>query len=102
VLIAFSFLTQMHERYAFGALVFLALLVTEPGTRWLALVFGVTFTLNLLAAIPPTPVIGTWLPVAGALGVMGSIAILAITFAALRMLVATRPGPVGAPAPRAP
>jgi hypothetical protein len=102
VLIAFSFLTQMHERYAFGAVVFLALLVTEPGVRWLALAFGVTFTLNLLAAIPPTPEIGAWLPVAGALGIVGSIAMLAITFVALRMLVATRPGPVGAPEPRAP
>jgi hypothetical protein len=102
VLIAFSFLTQMHERYAFGALVFLALLVTEPGTRWLALAFGGVFTLNLLAAIPPTPEIGAWLPVSGVLGVAGSIAMLAITFAAMRTLAASPPDPVGAPAPPAP
>ena len=102
VLVVFSFATQMHERYAYGALVFLALMIGRPGPRWLGLAFGVVFTLNLLAAVPPTPDIGTLLPVSGVLGVGGSIAMLAITYAALRMLVATQPGPVGAPAPRAP
>lgn len=102
VLVVFSFATQMHERYAYGALVFLALLVAEPGARWLALAFGVVFTLNLLAAIPPTPEIGTLLPVAGVLGIAGSVAMLAITFAAVRMMAASPPDPVGAPGPRGP
>lgn len=101
-LIAFAFLTQIHERYAYGALVFLALLVAEPAIRWLALAFGVVFTLNLLAAIPPTPEIGTLLPVAGVLGIAGSVAMLAITFSAVRMMAASPPDPVGAPAPPAP
>ena len=46
-------MTQMHERYAYGALVFLILLVAERADalarRWR---FGVVFTLNLLAARP--------------------------------------------------
>jgi Gpi18-like mannosyltransferase len=99
VLVFFSLATQMHERYAYGALVFLALVLAEPAARWLAFAFGVVFTLNLLAAIPPTPQIGSLLPVSGALGIAGSIAMLAITYAALRMLGAVRPdrGAAGAP-----
>ena len=86
VLVVFSFATQMHERYAFGALVFLALLVAEPGPRWLSVGFGVVFTLNLLAAVPPTPELGRWLPIGGPLGIAGSVAMLAITYAAVRLL----------------
>ena len=86
VLVAFSFLTTMHERYAFGALVFLAMLIPELRFRWLSVGFGVVFTTNLLAAIPPTREIGALLPIAGALGVAGSFAMLAITVATLREL----------------
>lgn len=99
VLAFFSFATQMHERYAFGALVFLAVLVTEPGARWLGLVFGVVFTLNILAAIPPSPDIGALLPVSGLFGVAGSIAMLAITYVALRMLATAPTDRDAAPVP---
>ena len=71
-LVAFCFLTSMHERYSYGALVFLMLLVPDVRMRWLGLAFGIVFTLNLLAAVPPTPAIGEWLPVAGPLGIAGS------------------------------
>jgi hypothetical protein len=102
VLVVFAFATQMHERYAYGALVFLALLVTEPAGRWLGLAFGILFTLNLLAAIPPTPEIGALLPVAGALGVAGSIGMLAITYAAVRWLATGRTDRVASAAPPGP
>ncbi len=52
VLVAFMFLTTMHERYAYGALVFLALLIPERRFLVMWLVFSVAFTLNLLAAVP--------------------------------------------------
>ena len=55
----------MHERYAYGALVFLLLLIPEARLRWLSVAFGVVFTLNLLAAVPPTPEIGAFLPIGG-------------------------------------
>ena len=61
----------MHERYAFGALVFLALLIADLRILVAWLVFGVAFTLNLLAAVPPAPWIGPLLPVQGALGIVG-------------------------------
>jgi Gpi18-like mannosyltransferase len=102
VLVTFSFLTQMHERYAYGALIFLALLIAEPKIRWLAVAFSVVFTLNLLAAVPPTAAIDTWLPVSGPLGIKGSIAMLAMTVAAMRWLDASSPGRGGVPSPREP
>jgi hypothetical protein len=49
--------------------------------------FGVVFTLNLVAAIPPTPAIGSLVPVAGPLGVVGSMAMLAVTAVALAGLL---------------
>jgi hypothetical protein len=87
VLVVFAFMTQMHERYAYGALVFLAILVAEPRWRWVGSAFGVVFTLNLVAAIPPTPAIGSLVPVAGPLGVVGSMAMLAVTAVALAGLL---------------
>jgi hypothetical protein len=83
VLVAFTFLTTMHERYAFGALVFLVLLIPERRTLVLWLVLGVVTTLNLLAAIPPSEQIGALLPISGPLGVAGSIAMIAITLLVL-------------------
>lgn len=102
VLVAFSFLTTMHERYAYGALVFLTLVLAEPRLRILGVAFGVVFTLNLLAAVPPTPEVGALLPVAGAVGVVGSVAMLAITLTALRLLTwpdADRAVASGSPSP---
>ncbi len=85
-LIAFCFLTSMHERYAYGALVFLMLLIPEARVRWLGIAFGVVFTLNLLAAVPPTPRIAELLPVDGWLGIAGSVAMLAIAATTIWLL----------------
>ena len=88
VLVAFMFLTTMHERYAYGALVFLALLIPERRLLAVWIVFGVAFTLNLLAAVPPSPGFRELLPVAGPLGIVGSIVMLAVTIVVLRELLA--------------
>lgn len=86
VLVAFTFLTSMHERYAYGAVIFLALLVPDRRMRWLGVAFGAVTTLNLLAAVPPTPEIGSLLPVAGPIGVAGSLAMLLATAGVVRSL----------------
>jgi dolichyl-phosphate-mannose-protein mannosyltransferase len=86
VLVAFCLLTTMHERYAFGALAFFVLAFPDRRAAWLAVVFGVVFTLNLLAAVPPTPEIGAVLPVSGPLGIAGSVAMLAIAGVAIAIL----------------
>jgi hypothetical protein len=68
----------MHERYAFGVLAFLPLAFPDRRVLALAIAFGAVFTLNLLAAAPPSPAIGDAIPVGGPLGVLGSIAMLGI------------------------
>ncbi len=95
VLVAFMFLTTMHERYAYGALVFIALLIPERRFLAIWIAFGVVFTLNLLAAVPPTPQIGQLLPVQGLLGITGSIGMLVVTLAVLRELLAATPAEPG-------
>ena len=83
VLVVFTFMTQMHERYAYAALPLLTLALPDTRLRWLWLAFSVIFTLNLLAAVPPTAEIASALPVSGALGVLGSVAMTALTVLAL-------------------
>jgi Gpi18-like mannosyltransferase len=92
VLVAFMFLTTMHERYAYGALVFLVLLIAERSTRVTLVIFSVAFTLNLLAAAPPTSEIGRLLPIGGALGLIGSLTMLGVTIAVLVMLLRAASG----------
>ena len=106
-LVAFSFLTTMHERYAFAALGFLMFAIPERRVRWLGVAFGVVYTLNLFSAVPPTPWIDSILPYTGPITVVGSIAMLAITLVTLWLLAsppvedaAVRlPGPAPRPEP---
>jgi len=90
-LVFFSFMTQMHERYAYAAAVFLVLLVAEPRTRWLAVAAGVLVTLNLWWAIPPAPIFATLLPIDGTagaiIGITGSILMLALTVVTIRLTI---------------
>ena len=77
-LVAFTFLTTMHERYAYGALIFLMLLIPEARMRWLGAVLGVVFTLNLIAAAPATSELGQLLPAWGPLGLVASVVMVAL------------------------
>jgi Gpi18-like mannosyltransferase len=86
-LVAFGFLTTMHERYAYGALVFLALLIDERPLRWIWVAFGVLFTLDIVSAIP-TREFGVLLPNDGAVGIAGSLGMLGVTAACLWELLA--------------
>jgi Gpi18-like mannosyltransferase len=87
-LIWYGFLTQMHERYAYGALIFLLLLIPERRIQWLYLAFGVVFTLDLWSAAPPAPIFAAWLPFAGLPSIVGSVAMLAITWLTLSWMTA--------------
>ena len=77
-LVAYTFLTTMHERYAYGALMFLMLLIPEARMRWLGAVLGVVFTLNLIAATPATSELGQLLPAWGPLGLVASVVMVAL------------------------
>jgi Gpi18-like mannosyltransferase len=92
ILVAFSFLTTMHERYAYAAIVFLALGIADRPILGLWIAFSIVFTLNLLAAVPPTDQIGVLLPVNGPLGIVGSVAMLAITIAVVLILARSTRG----------
>ena len=83
VLTIFTWMTQMHERYAYAALAVVLLLIPDRAIRWFAAILAVVFTLNLFAAVPATPAIEAVLPVAGVLGIVGSIAILALSVLSL-------------------
>ena len=65
VMVVFTFMTQMHERYAYAALIIPVLLLSRPPVRWWWLAFSVVFFLNLVAAVPPSDEIGALLPVFG-------------------------------------
>ena len=89
-LVAFSFLTTMHERYAFPAVVFLlvaALVARERSLLTLWVAVSVVFTLNVLLAIPPTREFEAAFPFKGGWSIAGSLAMLSLTLAALGLLV---------------
>ena len=92
-LVFFGFLTSVHERYAYAALIFLAPLIPDRRVlaTWLALT-AVMF-LNLIAAVPPTAEIGSAIPIGGPLGVVGSLATLALTIVVIWLLVDERRAP---------
>ena len=83
VLVVFTFMTQMHERYAYAALILLVVLLPTTRVRQVWLAFGALFTLNLVAAIPPTPTVGALLPIDGPLGIAGSLGMAGLTVALL-------------------
>jgi len=97
VLVAFCLLTTMHERYSYGAVIFLlpAVLVAAP-RAWVAwAVLAVAATANVIAAVPPSTVPGSLIPLGGEVGIAGSVAILGVGAAVI--LVLQRPrvrGPV--------
>ena len=78
-LVGFTFLTTMHERYAYGALLFLMLLIPEARVRWLGAAVGVVFTVNLVAAVPATSELGRLLPMWSGFSFIGSMAMVGLT-----------------------
>ncbi|MEJ7747743.1 MAG: hypothetical protein WKF56_00445 [Candidatus Limnocylindrales bacterium] len=97
-LVFFSFMTQMHERYAYGAAIFLVLLIADPRLRWLTVGVGIAVTLNLWWAIPPAPIFSAALPRDGIPGILGPLLMLGLTVAAVA-LTAARPAGRHEPAP---
>jgi hypothetical protein len=85
-LASFTFMTTMHERYAYAAAIFLILLVNEQRARLLVTVLGTVLSLNLVAAAPATREIGQLVPIAGWLGIAGSALMTALTLSVLAEL----------------
>lgn len=77
-LVAFVGLTEMHERYAYPALIFLLVLFPDRRAAALWVTLGIVYTLNLVAAVPPNPEVGTAIPANGWLGIVGSVAMTVV------------------------
>ena len=95
VLVAFSLLTSMHERYSYGAVILLlpvALAATgRERVAWLALAAAVSA--NIVVAVPPT-----WLPAglvdaAAAMWPIGCVAIISVATLGVAMLRPREPAP---------
>jgi Gpi18-like mannosyltransferase len=85
VLTFFTFMTQIHERYAYAAVVFLLVLMYDRRAYVLWLVLGVVLTLNLLSAAPANALIQRTLPHSGPVSIVGSIVLTACTIAVLAL-----------------
>ena len=88
----------MHERYSFGAVIFLAAAMSGRmrAAAWAAL--AVAATANVIAAVPPSTVPGSLVPLGGIVGIAGSSVILgaaAVVVLFLRERPAPRSGPFG-------
>jgi Gpi18-like mannosyltransferase len=88
-LVFFTFMTQMHERYAYAAFVLLIPLLDIRAVRWIWLVFGTVLMLNLFSAVPATAAMQQLLPKMGALPIVGSV-ILTVCCLATVVLVDRR------------
>ncbi len=90
VLILFCCLTSVHERYAEAALIFLAPLLPDRRVlaTWLALT--AVMTVNLVAAVPPSPDVGALVPIGGPLGLIGSLVVTGLTAVVVWLLVSDR------------
>jgi Gpi18-like mannosyltransferase len=95
VLLPYCLLTSMHERYAYPAVVFLALLLVDRRVlaAWVVLVVGLSA--NLVAAAPPGGEPGSLVPLWGAAAIAGSLAVTGVAVYVLALLV--RDAPPGAP-----
>ncbi|HET9755095.1 MAG TPA: hypothetical protein VFP66_01230 [Candidatus Limnocylindrales bacterium] len=83
VLTFFTFMTQMHERYAYAAVIFLLLVLYNRRAYVLWLVLGAVLTLNLLSAAPANALVQRILPHSGPVSIVGSIVLTACTIVAL-------------------
>jgi Gpi18-like mannosyltransferase len=83
VLTFFTFMTQMHERYAYAAVILLLLVLYDRRAYVLWLVLGAVLALNLASAAPATALIQRTLPPSGPISVVGSIVLTGCTVVAL-------------------
>ena len=91
VLVAFCLLTTMHERYSYGAVIFLAAAMSGRARAAAWVVLAVAATANVIAAIPPSGGPGSLIPLGGPVGIVGSVAILGVGVATGFLVLRERP-----------
>ena len=90
VLTFFTFMTQMHERYAYAAVLFLLVLLYDRRAYVLWLVLSVVLTLNLLSAAPASALIQRTLPHSGPVSIGGSIVVTVCSAVVLALALRRR------------
>jgi len=90
-LVTFTFLTTMHERYAYASIVFLAFALVDLRRIVLWFALGIVVTVNTFMAIP--------VPEWPFLGPLGSVAMVALTVATLAVLFRDIAEPLRSEAP---
>ena len=86
VLVAFCLLTTMHERYSYAAVIFLAAVMSGRARAAAWVLLAVAATANVIAAIPPSAVPGSLVPLGGAVGIVGSFSVLGATAGTLLLV----------------
>jgi hypothetical protein len=89
-LVFFTFMTQMHERYAYAAFVLLIPLLDMRAVRWIWLVFGTVLMLNLFSAVPATVAMHQLLPKMGVIPIVGSLILTTCCLVTLFLVIRRR------------
>jgi hypothetical protein len=88
-LVAFCLMTSMHERYAYGALVFLAPLLNRKPIQIAWAILAVAISLNVVAGAPPGE-IGPIIPLTGPVGIAGSLGMIFGAISVVALLLRSR------------
>jgi Gpi18-like mannosyltransferase len=86
----FTFMTQMHERYAYAAFILMIPLLVIRAVRWIWLIFGTVLMLNLFSAVPATVAMQELLPKAGTIPIIGSVILTGCCTATLLLVIRRR------------
>jgi Gpi18-like mannosyltransferase len=95
-LVSFAFLTTMHERYAYAALIFFALLPDRRLTLALSAAVGMQVTLNLLGSASAANFLHDRWPVTGLGAIIWSFAMCAFAVISVVLVLAEREGATSA------
>jgi Gpi18-like mannosyltransferase len=98
-LVAFAFLTTMHERYGYAALAFLAVLVDDRRGRVLGLAVAAVTSLDLVGAVFATGYPVPAVPNGGIVGFVGSAVTVAIALLLVREVLRPEAAAIGAGTP---
>ena len=89
-LVAFTFLTTIHDRYSYGAVIFLALLVDRRRLLAFSALVGVLVMWNLLASAWASTLLHWKWELSGNSGLVGSLGFIAVTLVSVGLVWAER------------
>jgi Gpi18-like mannosyltransferase len=91
VMTFFTFMTQMHERYSYAAVLLVLVLFYERRIRLVWEVLGFVVMLNFFSAIPPNAAVGQVIPGHGPVTIIGSLVLTGCTLYLVHMATRREP-----------